>query len=64
MMLSGALSALAGGFFVARQGSAAPVVQTFGGYATVGAAYFLIFGLVILFRQSRAEAGGLAPEKV
>jgi uncharacterized membrane protein HdeD (DUF308 family) len=64
MMLSGAQSALAGGFFVAQQGSAAPVVQTFGGYAAVGAVYFLISGLVILFRQSRAKAGGLAPEKV
>jgi small neutral amino acid transporter SnatA (MarC family) len=57
-------SALAGGFFVAQQGSAAPVVQTFGGYAAVGAVYFLISGLVILFRQSRAKAGGFAPEKV
>lgn len=64
MMLSGAQSALAGGFFVAQQGSAAPVVQTFGGYAAVGAAYFLISALVILFRQSRAKAGGLASEKV
>lgn len=64
MMLSGAQSALAGGFFVAQQGSAAPVVQTFGGYAAVGAIYFLISGLVILFRQSRAKAGGLAREKV
>ncbi|SDW11084.1 Short repeat of unknown function [Variovorax sp. YR634] len=63
MMLSGAQSALAGGFFVAQQGSAAPVVQTFGGYAAVGAVYFLISGLVILFRQSRAKAGALAPEK-
>lgn len=63
MMLSGAQSALAGGFFVAQQGSAAPVVQTFGGYAAVGAVYFLISGLVILLRQSRAKAGALAPEK-
>ncbi|RST51938.1 DUF308 domain-containing protein [Variovorax sp. DXTD-1] len=53
MMLSGAQSALAGGFFVAQQGSAAPAVQTFGGYAAVGAGYFLISGLVILFRQSK-----------
>lgn len=52
MMLSGAQSALAGGFFIAQQGSAAPVVQTFGGYAAVGAVYFLISGLVILFRKS------------
>lgn len=55
MMLSGAQSALAGGFFVAQQGSAAPVVQTFGGYAAVGAVYFLISGLVILFRQTKGR---------
>ena len=59
MMLSGAQSALAGGFFVAQQGSAAPVVQTFAGYAAVGAVYFLISGLVILFRRPKGGAGGL-----
>lgn len=64
MMLSGAQSALAGGFFVAQQGSAAPVVQTFGGYAAVGAVYFLVSGLVILFRRSKDSASGLAAEKV
>lgn len=63
MMLSGAQSALAGGFFVAQQGSAAPVVQTFAGYAAVGAVYFLISGLVILFRKSEGRADGLASEK-
>jgi len=60
MMLSGAQSALAGGFFVAQQGSAAPVVQTFAGYAAVGAVYFLISGLVILFRQTNDRAGRVA----
>lgn len=54
MMLSGAQSALAGAFFVAQQGSAAPVVQTFGGYAAVGAVYFLVSGLVVLLRGARA----------
>jgi uncharacterized membrane protein HdeD (DUF308 family) len=54
MMLSGAQSALAGGFFVAQQGSAMPILQTLGGYAAVGAAYFLISALVVLFRQSRS----------
>jgi hypothetical protein len=63
MMLSGVQSALAGGFFVAQQGSAAPVVQTFGGYAAVGAVYFLISGLVISFRRSKGRAGGLAAEE-
>ena len=63
MMLSGAQSALAGGFFVAQQGSAAPIAQTLGGYAAVGAIYFLISGLVILFRQSKGRAGGFAPEE-
>jgi len=51
MMLSGAQSALAGGFFVAQQGTGAPVLQTLAGYAAVGAVYFLISGLVILFRK-------------
>jgi len=64
MMLSGAQSALAGGFFVAQQGSAMPIVQTLGGYAAVGAVYFLISGLVILFRQSKGRAGGFASEEV
>jgi hypothetical protein len=54
MMLSGAQSALAGGFFGAQQGSAMPIQQTLGGYAAVGAAYFLISALVVLFRQSRS----------
>lgn len=52
MMLSGAQSALAGGLFVARQGTDAPVLQTLAGYAAVGAVYFLISGLVILLRKS------------
>jgi hypothetical protein len=58
MMLSGAQSALAGGFFVAQQGSAMPILQTLGGYAAIGAAYFLISGLVVLFRQSRSGVTG------
>ncbi|MEZ2296082.1 DUF308 domain-containing protein [Variovorax sp. RCC_210] len=62
MMLSGAQSALAGAFFIAQQGSAAPVVQTFGGYAAVGAVYFLLSGLVILFRQAKGGVGGVARE--
>ena len=60
MMLSGAQSALAGGFFVAQQGSGAPVLQTIGGYAAVGAAYFLISGVMVLVRESRRGARGLA----
>ncbi|SEF30610.1 DUF308 domain-containing protein [Variovorax sp. NFACC27] len=63
MMLSGAQSALAGGFFVAQQGGSAPVLQTIGGYAAVGAVYFLISGLIVLFRESRRGARGLASGK-
>ncbi|KQX95750.1 DUF308 domain-containing protein [Variovorax sp. Root473] len=55
MMLSGAQSALAGGLFVARQGTGAPVLQTLAGYAAVGAVYFLISGLVILYRKPTGE---------
>lgn len=51
MMLSGAQSALAGGFFIAQQGSAMPVLQTIVGYAGVGAVYFLISALVLQFRK-------------
>lgn len=57
MMLSGAQSALAGGFFIARQGTGAPVLQTLGGYAAVGAVYFLISGLWMLFRRGEQGAG-------
>jgi uncharacterized membrane protein HdeD (DUF308 family) len=63
MMLSGAQSALAGGLFIAQQGTAAPVVQTFAGYAAVGAVYFLVSGLVILFRRAKGRAGALAADK-
>lgn len=59
MMLSGAQSALAGGFFVAQQGSAAPVVQTFAGYAAVGAVYFLISAVVILVRRGKERESGV-----
>ena len=56
MMLSGAQSALAGGFFISQQGGSAPVLQTLVGYAAVGAVYFLISGLVILFANRGAKA--------
>ncbi|QOF80048.1 DUF308 domain-containing protein [Variovorax sp. 38R] len=56
MMLSGAQSALAGGFFVAQQGTGAPVLETLAGYAAVGAVYFLISGLVILLRKPNGGA--------
>lgn len=55
MMLSGAQSALAGGFFITQQGGSAPVLQTLVGYAGVGAVYFLISGLVILFANRGAK---------
>jgi len=63
MMLSGAQSALAGGFFVAQQGGSAPVLQTLGGYAAVGAVYFLISGLIVLVRESKRGARGLVSGK-
>jgi uncharacterized membrane protein HdeD (DUF308 family) len=63
MMLSGAQSARAGAFYIAQQGSAAPVVQTFAGYAAVGAVYFLISGLVILLRRAKSGLGGAAVQK-
>jgi hypothetical protein len=39
------------------------VVQTFGGYAAVGAVYFLISGLVILLRRAKSGLGGAAVQK-
>jgi len=62
MMLSGAQSALAGGYFVTQQGSATPITATIAGYALVGAVYFLISGLVVLFRKS--EASGVARDEL
>jgi len=53
MMLSGAQSALAGGLFISRQGTDAPIPQTLAGYAAVGAVYFLISGVVILVRERK-----------
>lgn len=46
MILSGAQSALAGGFFVTRAGSGgAPAVEMIAGYASIGTLYFLISAL-------------------
>ncbi|MGQ3055525.1 MAG: DUF308 domain-containing protein [Roseateles sp.] len=63
MMLSGAQSALAGGFFVAQQSGGAPILQTLGGYAAVGAVYFLISGVILLVRESKRGDRGLASGK-
>jgi hypothetical protein len=63
MMLSGAQSALAGGFFVAQQGGSAPVLQTVAGYAAVGAVYFLISGVVVWVREGRRGVKGLVAHK-
>ena len=57
MMLSGAQSALAGGFFMTQQAGAKPVMQTIGGYAAVGAVYFLVSALVLQFRKGDAGDG-------
>lgn len=53
MMLSGAQSALAGGFFLSRQGTGMPTLQTLVGYAAIGATYFLLSGLIVLLRNRR-----------
>lgn len=63
MMLSGAQSALAGGFFVAQQGGSAPVLQTVAGYAAVGAVYFLNSGGVVWVREGRRGVKGLVAHK-
>ena len=54
MILSGAQSALAGGFFVFQaQGPAEPSVATVIGYAGFGAFYFLVSALTLTVRASR-----------
>jgi uncharacterized membrane protein HdeD (DUF308 family) len=55
MALSGAQSALAGTFFVKQAGEPAPMLQNLAGYAAVGALYFLISGLVLLYRERRTR---------
>jgi uncharacterized membrane protein HdeD (DUF308 family) len=54
MILSGAQSALAGGFFIFQaQGPAEPSVATVAGYAGFGAFYFLVSGVSLLLRAWR-----------
>jgi uncharacterized membrane protein HdeD (DUF308 family) len=52
MILSGAQSALAGGFFISRSlGSAIPGVADVAPYAAFGAFYFLVSALLLTFRR-------------
>ncbi len=54
MVLSGAQSALAGGFFISRAlGSAVPGITDFAPYAAFGAFYFLVSALWLSFRRGR-----------
>jgi len=56
MILSGAQSALAGGFFIFQAGAAAdPSVATVAGYAGFGAFYFLLSGLTLALRGMRRK---------
>lgn len=57
MILSGAQSALAGGFFISRSlGTALPGIRDVAPYAAFGAFYFLLSVLFLTFRRSRAIA--------
>ncbi|HVI98001.1 MAG TPA: DUF308 domain-containing protein [Sphingomonas sp.] len=52
MILSGAQSALAGGFFIKQSlGPAMPAVTTVAPYAALGALYFLVSALLLLRRR-------------
>jgi hypothetical protein len=52
MILSGAQSALAGGFFIARSfGSVVPSIGDVAPYAAFGAFYFAVSALLLLFRR-------------
>ena len=54
MLLSGAQSALAGGFFVVQSsGAAEPSVAGIAGYAGFGALYFLLSALTLSFKARR-----------
>ena len=54
MVLSGAQSALAGGYFIAQSSLAAePSVATLAGYAGFGALYFLLSGLALQVKTRR-----------
>lgn len=56
MVLSGAQSALAGGFFIAQsQMPAVPSIANVAGYAGVGALYFAISGVWLAVRQMRGK---------
>jgi len=54
MVLSGAQSALAGGFFVKQASGPAPRLQDLAGYAAVGAVYFLVSGSILFYRERAA----------
>lgn len=55
MVLSGAQSALAGGFIITRSFGSVPLsVASVAGYAAVGAFYFLISALWLTFRRTKA----------
>jgi len=56
MVLSGAQSALAGGFFiVSAQAAAPPVITAIAGYAGFGALYFLISAVWLTVRIARTQ---------
>lgn len=57
MVLSGAQSALAGGFFIAQANmSAPPSISNIAGYAGVGALYFFISAVWLFVREMRRKA--------
>ena len=56
MVLSGAQSALAGGFFIVQaQGPVAAPITIIAGYAAIGALYFLISAVWLTVKQMRAR---------
>jgi len=57
MILSGAQSALAGGFFISQASAPAdPSITAIAGYAGFGAFYFLLSGLALSIRARRRKA--------
>ena len=56
MMISGAQSALAGVFFVAKSFGDAPTIAQLAPYAAFGGIYFLLSALWLTFKRGRAEA--------
>ena len=64
MILSGAQSALVGGFFIAQAHMPIPEsLKTLAGYATLGAVYFLVSAVWLFVKERRAKSASTGREE-